>query len=435
LDETTMNSPKKTSEWAKRDNESISRKYRFPNLVVHSCEDLYIIDVEGNRYLDFTSGGQTSNLGHSPKHVIDAVKKQIDLTGLASFGWLPSEMRIRLAEKLRSIAPLSLRDSRVGFCNTGSEATELVLSLVRRYTKRNIVLCSFGCFHGQTSMGALSLNTSPHGRRYGVPNTPGIFFFPFPYCYRCLFNSNYPSCKFKCIEFLRYQFETKVIPPEEVAAIFMEPIQVHGGVIPVPEGYMQELRKLSQEYDILLVIDEVTTGFGRTGKMFGIENWNVEIDLIYMAKPIASGLNLAAIMGNKEIMNNFRGGGTFSGNPVAAAAGLANIETIESEKLLEKVTSLGKYFKSCLTDIAKKTSIVGDVRGEGFLLGLEIVKDKESKKPNPVETNRIISTLAIEGLLVFPAGVYDNVVRICPPLITPRDIIERSVTMLDKILQ
>lgn len=418
----------------KRSRTACIRNYRFPNLIIKEAKGIYLTDTTGKKYLDFTSGGQTSNLGHSPQSVIESVKKQLDLTGLASFGWLPSEIRIQLAEKLKQIAPSYLKNSKVGFCNTGSEATEMTLSLVKQYTHREVVLCSFGCFHGQTSLGALSLNTSPHGRKYGFPNAPGVFFIPYPYCYRCLFNDNYPDCNFKCIDFVRYQFETKVIPPERVAAIFLEPIQVHGGVISLPDGYLEELRKISHEYGILLAIDEVTTGFGRTGKMFAVQKWKTEVDIIYMAKPIAAGLALGAIIANQDIMSNFRGGGTFSGNPVAAAASLANIETIENDNLLEKVKSLGSYFKSRLMDIAETTSTIGDIRGEGFLLGIELIKDKDDKIPNPQLTDSIIQEAAKKRLLLFPAGVYNNVLRICPPLITSKAIIEDSLSILQNII-
>ncbi len=429
-----MSESNNSTDWVRRDVNSIARKYRFPNLVVHQTDGLYIIDIDGNKYLDFTSGGQTSNLGHSPQKVLEAVKNQIDLTGLASFGWVPNDTRIRLAEKLKLISPSYFKNSKIGFCNTGSEATELTLNLVKQYTKRELVMCSFGCFHGQTSLGALSLNTSPHGRKYGVPNVSGTYYIPYPYCYRCLFNETYPNCQFSCLDFVRYQFETKAIPPDKVAAIFLEPIQVHGGVIALPDGYLKGLRELCNEYGILIAIDEVTTGFGRTGKMFAIEHWDVEVDLLYLAKPIAAGLTLGAIISSDEIMKNFRGGGTFSGNPIAAAASIANIESIEESDLLDKVAKNGAYFKSCLEDLAGEIPTIGDIRGKGYLLGIELVKDKENKKPNPVLTEEVIQKAVKNGLLVFPAGVYQNVVRICPPLITETDVIDRVLSIFENII-
>ncbi|MGY5877222.1 MAG: aminotransferase class III-fold pyridoxal phosphate-dependent enzyme, partial [Candidatus Thorarchaeota archaeon] len=333
----------------------------------------------------------------------------------------------------KEIAPGALKDGQVGFCNTGSEAAELSMRLAKQFNERSSIICQFGCFHGQTSMGALALNTTPHGRGYGVPLVPGIYHVPFPYCYRCQFNAEYPECNFKCVEFIEYQIKTRVIPAEQVAAFFIEPIQVHGGVIPMPNGYLTELRRICSEHGILIVADEVTTGFGRTGKMFATEHYDAEIDMMFMAKPMAAGLNLGAIMANSDIMSNFRGGGTFSGNPVACAASLANIETIQQQNILDNVIEMGSYLRKRLDEISESLSIIGDVRGMGLLYGIEIVDD--NKQPNMTKTRQIINYAVKSGLLIFPAGVYESVLRLCPPLIIQRFEMDIAIDKLTEAIK
>jgi len=414
--------------WVKRNANVCAKSYRFPSLVVAEAEGIYLRDVQGRKYLDFTSGGQTSNIGHRPSEVISAVKEQMDKTGLASLGWMLNESRITLGEKLTKLMFGALRKGKVGFCNTGSDATELSMRLAKQHSRKSLILCSFGCFHGQPSLGSLALNTTPHGRSYGVESVPGIMYMPYPYCYRCLFDREYPGCHFECLDFIRYQIETRVIPAEEVAAFFLEPVQVHGGVIPLPDGYLAALQKICKSEEILLVIDEVTTGFGRTGKMFAIEHWNVEADILYLAKPIASGLSLGAVISNSEIMSLFRGGGTFSGNPIACAASLATIRTIIERNLLDNAERVGAYLIKRLSELSETHSIIGDVRGLGLLVGVELVEDK--KQPAKRITNEIIHRMAKAGLLIFPAGVYQNVLRLCPPLICTEEDIERAIEIM-----
>ncbi len=419
--------------WIERNAESCARNYRFPSMLITQAEGIHLKDIQGRSYLDFTSGGQTANLGHCPPEVMSAVMTQLEHTGLTSLGWVMNEQRVVLAETLKRIAPKELSSGMVGFCNTGSQATELSLRLARQYSGRPMAVCTFGCFHGQTSMGALALNTSPDGRKYGVPQVPGILYVPYPYCFRCPFSREAESCRLECLEFIRYQLETEVIPPDETAVFFIEPVQVHGGVVPLPEGYMKGLRRLCDEYGILIAVDEVVTGMGRTGKWFGVQNWEVEVDLLYMAKPLASGLSLGAVIGRKDIMTHFRGGGTFSGNPVACAAALATISLIEEKSLLEQCARTGKYLRRRLHDILGEHPLVGQIRGCGLLLGIELVKETNTNEPAPEETAAIIEASAKNGLLMFPGGVYHNTLRLCPPLITTEADIDKATDILEKI--
>ncbi len=414
--------------WVKRNNLSLAKNYRFPFLMVKEADGVFLRNEDGKEYLDFTSGGQTSNLGHKHPAILSAVKNQLERTGLASLGWVLNDIRIELAEELKKIVPGQSR-GKVGYCNTGSDATELSWRLAQDYTKKPMVICHFGCYHGQPSMGALALNTSPHGRKYGVPQIPGIFYVPFPYCYRCLFKQVYPECNFTCLDFVEYQFETKVIPDEKVAAFFFEPVQVHGGVIPLPDGYLQKLARICQSRGILLVADEVTTGFGRTGEMFGIEHWDANIDIVYFAKSIASGMSLGAIIANEEIMSHFHGGGTFSGNPVACAASLANIRTIKEQDLLKHSREMGIYLRKLLAEISPSNCTIGDIRGLGLLTGVELVHS--DNQPAKEETKMIIDRAAQEGLLMFPAGVHQNILRLCPPLIIQKGDIDRAIGIIE----
>ncbi len=417
--------------WKDRNTKSCARSYRFPSIVINEAKGVHLFDNEGRSYLDFTSGGQTANLGHNPPEIMTAVKKQLELTGLASFGWVLNERRIELAEKLKRIAPGELSSGKVGFCNTGSQATELTLRLARQHSGRQLAVCTFGCFHGQTSMGALALNTSPDGRKYGVPQIPGIVYVPYPYCFRCPLNQEPESCSVECLELIRYQFDTEVIPPDETAVFFIEPVQVHGGVIPLPEGYIRGLREICDEHGILLAVDEVVTGMGRTGTWFGIQNWHVNADILYMAKPLASGLSLGAVIGNEEIMAHFRGGGTFSGNPIACSAALATIESIENRDLLRRCLNAGSLIRKRLNEMREQYPLIGDVRGRGLLLGVELVQDAVTRRPAVEETTAIIESAARNGLLMFPGGVYHNTIRLCPPLTITDTEIEKALNILE----
>jgi 4-aminobutyrate aminotransferase-like enzyme len=425
-------SRKETKDWIARDVIVHAKRYRFPEILIDSADGLYLTDTNRVQYLDFTSGGQTSNLGHKHPAIVEAVTQQIEKTGFASHGWVVNRSRVLLAEELKQLLSKIVPNGKVGYCNTGSDATELSMRLAKLHTKRDLVLCYFGCYHGQPSMGALALNTSPHGRTYGVPQVPGIQYIPYPYCYRCLFDQEYPDCGFACLEYVQYQIDTRVIPADHVAALFIESIQVHGGVVPFPEGYLQKLTEMCRSYGILIIDDEVTTGFGRTGEMFGIDLYKGGADIVYMAKGIASGLSLGAIVSSEEIMSNHKGGGTFSGNPISCAASLANIRTIKEQGLLKHCKEMGTYLRKCLEELTSTHQLIGDIRGSGLLYGVELVHD--DKSPAKKETMKAIQNAVKEGLLMFPAGAHQNVLRLCPPLIIERADIDAAIEIISKVI-
>jgi 4-aminobutyrate aminotransferase len=425
-----MDASNSTPDWRLR-SKNCARILRFPDIVSAECHGVYIKDIDGNVYIDFTAGAHTVNVGHNHPKIIKAVNQQMQRTGTASMNWVANPSRILLAEKLKQIAPGQLKKGQVGFCNTGSDGAEISLRLAQIYTERSRVLCCFGCSHGQTSMGASALNTSPR-RRSGFPLVPGIAYVPFPYCYRCIWGQNNQDCDLHCLNLLEYELDTEVVPPQEVAAFFLEPIQLHGGIVVPPDQYIQRIRKLCDKYGILLIVDEVATGFGRTGKMFGIEHSNVDPDIIYMAKSIAAGLPLGAVIASEAIMADFIGGGTFSGHSVACAAALANIDILQQEKLIENAEKMGRLMMRRLAEMSNRHEFIGDVRGGGLLVGVELVEDRDKKTPAVDATKQFIRKAKRKGLLIFPAGVYDNVLRIYPPLSINEMQVNEALGIMDE---
>ncbi len=417
--------------WMEKDETVIKKNYRFPSVVLSNSQGVYVTAVDGTRYVDFTSGGQTCNLGHNHPEIRRAVNEQIELTGFCSHGWMRNATRTKLAEKLLQHLTGKIENPQIGFCISGSDATELVMSLTKERTERHMLLCHFGCYHGSISTDALAMNTSAHTGSY--PQMPGIMYQPFPYCYRCPFGQDPSVCDIACLDFLEYQFETNVIPPEETAAFFIELIQVHGGIIPMPSKYLSRLHKICKREGIQLVVDEVTTGFGRSGNMFAIDYYDIDVNVVYFAKSIANGLPLAAIVANKEIMSGFSGGGTFSGSPISCAAGLASFEILQRKDTLMQAQKVGRYLLERLNEIKTDDPLIGDVRGRGLLIGVEIVEP--DKSPAPARTKKVIDHLLRAGVLVFPAGAYQNVLRLCPPLISTEPIVDVFMKRLEEALK
>jgi 4-aminobutyrate aminotransferase len=405
----------------------------FPSLVISKTSGVYVTDVDGNIYLDFTSGGQTGSIGHRHPKVISSVKKQIEEVGLCSSIGVTNEKRVILAEKLQTITRGWLSNIRVAYCNTGSDAAEFSIQIARAYTNRPGIMAFQGSFHGG-SLGALSITMGnsliKRGRR---PLISDVAYAPFAYCYRCPFRQEYPSCDFSCVDFFEYVLHT-VLHPSDIAALFTEPIQVPAGVIVPPKEYFKRITKICREYGILLVDDEVPTCLGRTGKMFGLEHWKVKPDLMFMAKPIACGLSLGAILGREDVMRFFRGGGSYSGNPVYCTAASTFIDLISEENLIGNALKVGQHMIKRLMEIQEKYPLIGDVRGKGLIIGVELVRNEKTKMPATEETKELINRAFKNGLLIISGGTYGQVLRLSPPLILTIeqadigiDIIERSI--------
>ena len=418
----------------RKDQKFISQSYtRAYPLVVKRAKGVWVEDVDSNRFLDFTSGIAVTNTGHCHPRVVRAIRQQaerlIHMSGSDFYYDLQSTLAARLAE----ITP-GPKEKRVFFGNSGAEAIEAALKLARYHTKRPRVLAFLGAFHGRT-MGALSLTASKVIHEKGFsPLVPGVTHVPYAYCYRCPYHHRaYPRCSLACIEWIREDLFKRSLPPEEVAAIFVEPIQGEGGYIVPPPEFHQNLFDLAKDFGILFVADEVQTGMGRTGKMMAIEHWGVTPDIIALAKGIASGMPLGATVSQSEVMDWVPGShaSTFGGNPISCQAALTTIELLQ-EGLIDNASFLGEYILDRLKDFQKRFGLIGDVRGKGLMIGIELVKDRETKEKAIEERNAIIQACFKKGLLILGCG--ENVIRFIPPLIITRREADTALTILEEVL-
>ncbi|MGC8568883.1 MAG: acetyl ornithine aminotransferase family protein [Nitrososphaeria archaeon] len=407
---------------------SIQRFYPF---VIRRGKGAMLEDVDGNRYIDMNAGIAVLALGTAPDPVIRAIERQIRKFIHYSYTDFYYENIVKLARKLIQITPGRF-EKRVYFGNSGAEAVEAAIKLTRYHTRRPRFLAYIGAFHGRT-MGALSLTASKPAQVKGFsPLIPGVEHVPYPYCYRCPFKLTYPECGLYCVDYIKENLFQKYVPPDEVAAAFIEPIQGEGGYVVPPEDYFRKFFRLMRENGILVVDDEVQAGMGRTGKWFAIEHFGVEPDVVLVAKAIASGLPLSALISKAELMDWPPGSHatTFGGNPVAVEAALATIRTIEKMKLMRNAERVGAAMMKRLNEMKEKYEIVGDVRGKGLMIGAEIVKDKRSREPNPDGARRIVEYSWRHGVLLITAGV--STLRFSPPLVITERLAMRALDVVEE---
>lgn len=402
---------------------SPSLPHAYP-LAVARASGCVVEDVDGNRYLDCAAGIAVCSTGHCHPRVVRAIQEQAEqLIHICGADFYDPQY-IALAERLASIAPGD-EPKRVFLGNSGAEAVEAALKLARYHTGRPYVVAFFGAFHGRT-MGAVSLTASkPVYHRGFAPLLPGVVHVPYGYCYRCAYNLTYPSCNLACVDFIEEVLFGKSIPPDEVAAVFVEPIQGEGGYIVPPPGWLQKLRALCDRYGILLVADEVQSGMGRTGKWFAVEHWEVVPDILCVAKALASGMPISAMVARESVMTWPVGahGSTFGGNPVACAAALATIEVIEQEGLMENARRVGARLLENLRGLAEELAkeapksplYIGDVRGLGLMIGVELVRDLQTKEKAKAEADQVALECFRRGLLVLTCG--SSGIRFSPPLV------------------
>ena len=419
------------------DEKYISPSYtRSYPLVAKSGRGIVITDVDGNEFFDFSAGIAVTSTGHCHPHVVAAIQKQaaelIHMSGTDFY----YEALVTLSERLSSIAPMP-GPHRFYYGNSGAEAIECALKLARYHTKRQNVVAFFGAFHGRT-MGALSLTASkPQQRRRFSPLVPGVTHIRYPDVYRGCVGGAQDAEKFAlgCARFIEEKLFKTTLAPEEVAAIFVEPIQGEGGYVVAPTVFMQELRRICDRHGIMLVVDEVQSGIGRTGKWFAVEHTGVEPDMVCMAKGIASGMPLGITMTRAEIMDWVPGShaSTFGGNPICIAAALASLDVIEKENLLENSVTVGNHMMKRMADWPSKLKLVGDVRGRGLMIGVDIVKDKATKEYGHEERDRIVEMAFERGVLFLGCG--PSTVRICPALVVTKeeadvamDVLEQSIS-------
>jgi 4-aminobutyrate aminotransferase len=423
----------KAREWVKKDENVISPSYgRFYPLVVESAKGCIVKDVDGNEFIDFNSGLVCMNVGHNHPKVVAAIKNQCDrFLHYSNTDFFYKEV-IELADKLAHIAPGG-PEKKVYFGNSGAEAMEAAVKLAKWHTRKQLFLGFISAFHGRT-IGALSFTASkPTQRRYFFPLMPGVTHVPYGYCYRCPYKLTFPECRYWCVDFIDEYVLQKYIPPEDVAAIVIEPIQGEGGYVVPPPEYHQRIKKLADKYGFLLIDDEVQSGMGRTGKWFAIEHWGVEPDIVCTSKALASGLPLGATIAKAKVMDWVPGShaSTFGGNPLSCVAAGAVIDVIKEEKLLENATKQGAYIMKRLTELKEKSEIVGDVRGKGLMIGMEIVEDKESKKPAPQKVSEIMMRSWKRGINVITCGA--STIRIAPPLVITRELVDSSLDIIEDV--
>lgn len=414
------------------DEQYISPSYtRSYPMVAKRGRGIVVEDVDGNEFFDFSAGIAVTSTGHCHPEVVAAIQKQagelIHMSGTDFY----YESMVTLAERLSKIAPMP-GPHKIYYGNSGTEAIECALKLARYHTKRQNVIAFFGAFHGRT-MGALSLTGSkPQQKRRFAPLVPGVTHVRYPDVYRDAGDQDPEKYALSCARFIEDKLFRTILPPEEVAAIFVEPVQGEGGYVIAPTVFMQELRKICDKHGILLVADEVQSGAARTGKWWAIEHTGVHPDIVCMAKGIASGMPLGITLTKADIMDWVPGShaSTFGGNPVCIAAALATMDVIEREDLLRHSTEVGNHMLKRMESWPHRHRIVGDVRGRGLMIGVEIVKDKKTKEYAAEERDKIVQLAFERGVLFLGCG--PSTIRIAPPLIVTKDEAEVAMDALEE---
>jgi 4-aminobutyrate aminotransferase len=416
-----------------RDSTVVSPSYtRGYPLVIERGSGAMVEDVDGNVFLDCAAGIAVNSTGHSHPDVVQAItgqaQKFLHMSGTDFY----YEPQVRLAEELASIVPIQ-GGVRSFFGNSGTEAMEACLKLVRYTTGRQNIIAFLGGFHGR-SMGSLSLTASKAIQRRGFgPMLPGVYHAPFPDLYRCPIGATAENCAAACVDYIEHQLFTHLVSPDEVAAIVVEPIQGEGGYVVAPDEFLQRLREITKKHGMLLVADEVQSGMGRSGKMFAIEFTGVEPDMMAIAKGIASGMPLGVAVARAGLMAWPPGAhaSTFGGNPVSCAAALATIALLK-DRLVGNAADVGGHLMSGLKALADKHALIGDVRGRGLMIGVELVRDRQTKERAPEERDAVVSAAFSRGLLLLGAGM--NAIRFSPPLVLTREQADIAVRIFDEAL-
>jgi len=404
--------------------------------VVAEAKGTVARDVEGKEYLDFTSGIGVLNVGHCPEEVVAAICAQADKYIHTCFMVQMYEPYVALAKELNGLISKGT-PMKTMFLNSGAEAVENAIKIAKYYTKRPGVICFENAFHGRTAL-TMSLSSKVKYLKYGFwPFVPEVYRVPYAYCYRCAYNLNYPACDLYCAEFIGKKFFDLYAAPESIAALIVEPVQGEGGFIVPPPGYLNRLQQICQERGIVFVVDEIQTGFGRTGKMFAFEHWGVEPDIVITAKSLAAGMPLAGVTGKAEIMDAVESGGlggTFGGNPVCCQAGLAVLKIFREKNLVARAAEIGPKIMDKLCSFKEKIPYIGDVRGLGAMNAIEIVVDKKNPQPNGDLTKAIVQRCYEKGLILITAGAYSNIIRLLVPLVVTDDQLAKGLGILEECL-
>jgi 4-aminobutyrate aminotransferase len=426
----------KARAWNERDRNVVSQNLTPDyELVTERASGMVVEDLDGNRFLDFAAGISTVSTGHCHPEVVRAVQEQAERLLHICYTDFRYPAYIELCETLAELAPMSGR-KRVFLSNSGAsgaEAVETSIKLARIRTGRQKIIAFYGAFHGRT-LGTVTLTASKPVQRLGCgPLLPDVHHTHYAYCYRCPVNREPDSCDVQCLDLLTDSMFQHTVPPQEVAAVLVEPVQGEGGFIPPHPEFLSRLQALCREHGILLIADEVQCGMGRTGKLFASEHFGLDPDIFILAKGIASGMPISAVIARDDVMrwNDGSHGSTFGGNPLSCQAALATLRLLRGG-LIENAGRVGGRLLEKLRGLMDRHPLIGDVRGIGLMIGVEIVRDRDTREPAPVERERIVRRAFERGLLTLPCG--KSTIRLSPPLVCTDSDADKAVSILDEVL-
>jgi 4-aminobutyrate aminotransferase/(S)-3-amino-2-methylpropionate transaminase len=405
-------------------------------IVAESASGAHVTDVDGNVFLDFAGGIGVMNVGHSAPGVVDAVVAQAHRMSHVCFSVAQYDSYVSLAERLAAMSPGRFAKKTL-LVNSGAEAVENAVKIARHATGRPGILCFEDAFHGRTLL-ALSLTSkvTPYKRGFD-PFMPGVHRVPYAYCYRCAYGTTHPGCGFACVDGIESSFRRHV-DPATIAAVVVEPVLGEGGFVVPPPGYLKALVALCRRHGILVIADEIQTGFGRTGRLFACEHDGVEPDLLVTAKSLAAGLPLAAVIGRAELMDSpeIGGlGGTYAGNPIACAAAHAVLDLFESGRLLQRSEEIGAHIAARVAQMALTSPLIGDIRRLGAMVGIELVRNRLTKEPATNEAIDIVRLACARGVILIPAGTFGNVIRFLTPLTITDEELDEGLDVLARCVE
>ncbi len=423
----------KAREVIERDRKFLATSTKTSPVVARRGFGSVVEDVDGNTYIDFSCGISVVNVGYSHPKVVEAVRKQAgEFFHFAGTDFY-YDIQTRLAEKLGSLAP-GKHPKKVFFTNSGAEAVEAAIKIAKWNLRRGMFIAFLGAFHGRT-MGALSLTASKRVQKERFfPTMPGVVHVPYAYCYRCPYKLTYPGCDLYCANIIEDLYMKEEVPPADTAAIFVEPVQGEGGYIVPPKGWLPRIAAIAKDNGLLLVADEVQTGFGRTGKMFACEHEKVVPDVMTVAKALGSGIPMGAAIFDAKLDFGVQGAhsNTYGGNPLACASSLATIDVIESEGLVANSERLGKKMAKRFLAMMETYPAIGDHRGLGLMQVTEFVEDRKTKKPDPKLRNAIVKDAYEHGVIVLPCG--ESGIRYIPPLNIPDEQLEAGLDIIEECI-
>ena len=409
--------------------------FNITPIFVKRTKGAIIEDVEGKEYIDFAGGIGVENVGHCAEQVVSAIKEQAEQFIHTCFHVAMYEPYVELARRMNEITPGDF-PKKTSFVNSGAEAVENGVKIARYATKRHAIIAFQNAFHGRTYM-AMTLTSQIQPYKWGFgPFCPEVYRMSYAYCYRCPFGLKYPACEIYCADYLE-EFFINTVAADAVAALIVEPVQGEGGFIVPPPEYFKRIKAICENHGILFIMDEIQSGMGRTGKLFACEHFDVTPDLILTGKSIGAGLPLAVVTGRAEIMDapHVGGlGGTYGGNPLSCRAGLAVLDLLDDD-MLEMAVQLGGKVRDRFLNLQEKYEIIGDVRGLGPMIGMELVKDRQSKEPAGDEAGELVKRCYEKGLIVLRCGAYHNVIRILVPLVITDEQLEQGFAILEDNLK